>query len=284
MEGLMDLILDAILDTVKTIPFLLLVYIFIEYLERNKQNKVYYTLLKTKKFQPIIGSFLGCIPQCGFSVVGANLYSQKLITMGTLIAIFLSTSDEAVPILLASPQHAKMVVVLLILKVIIAIIVGVVVDCFIKSKVTKHSLVSIKMDSHKECCSCENESIFKSALIHTLKISAFLLIVTLALNFAIESIGEERLQSLLMTGSIFQPAIAAIIGLIPNCAASIILIEMYIAGTIGFGSAIAGLCTGAGIGALVLFKANKNFKENITIIAILYITSSIAGMIIQVFM
>lgn len=283
----MDFIVDAVLDSLKVLPFLFLVYLLINYLEQNKNNTHYGDLIGKKGVGPIIGSLIGCMPQCGFSVVGANLYSKRLISLGTLIAIFISTSDEAVPILFANPGMLREVGLVLAIKVILAIIIGVTMDVLITRKGHKEETKSASMKnalSHAQCsytCCHTNGGIWKSTLVHTFKVFMYILVINLILNGIIEAIGEESLGQILLANSVWQPALAALVGLIPNCAASIVLTEMYIAGSLSFGGLIAGLSTGAGIGLVVLFKANKSLKENLKIVGLLYILGTAAGMLIQ---
>ena len=292
----MELLLDAILDSVKLVPFLYIVYLLIEYFEGHSDNRLYQKLSHTHFGGPILGALIGCVPQCGFSVVGANLYSKKMIGMGTLIAIFVSTSDEAIPILLAHPEMLGEVCLVLGLKVIIAIAVGLAIEGCVALFKGKRALVLAQgmivtgdEDIEETSCGCgchheaNHESLWITALKRTLKILAFIFCVNLVLNVLIEGVGEGALESILLTNSIFQPALAALIGLIPNCAASIVLTEMFVAGSLSLGSLIAGLSTGAGIGLVVLFKSNKNFKENLVIVGILYLVGTFCGMIIQTF-
>lgn len=282
-----DILLDALLDGIKILPFLFLVYLLIAYLEEHTDNKLYHKLTNGKWLGPIIGSTLGCLPQCGFSVVGANLYSKGLVTLGTLLAIFISTSDEAIPILVAHPGMMKTVGSVLGLKVLIAMVMGLVTDLTFKGwskssvqRVQVENTESVKCGCSHGCCQTQGNTL-KNALLHTLKVFGYIVVINLILNGIIESIGEEYLSQFLLTESIWQPALAALIGLIPNCAASIVLTEMYVAGSLSIGALIAGLCTGAGVGLIMLFKANKNFKENLKIVGVLYLIGTAWGMLIQ---
>lgn len=290
----MDLLMDALLDSVKLVPFLFIVYVLIGYFEGHSDNRLYQKLTQTHFGGPILGALIGCVPQCGFSVVGANLFSKKMIGTGTLIAIFVSTSDEALPILLAHPEMIGQVGIVLGLKVAIAIVIGLVIEgCvyLLKGKrvlALANGLVveDVEKVTNASCgCGChdheEKENLWISALKHTLRILAFIFVVNLVLNALIEGAGEGVLESILLSNNIFQPALAALIGLIPNCAASIILTEMFVTGSLSLGALIAGLCTGAGIGLVVLFKSNKNLKENLVIVGILYLTGTLCGMLIQ---
>ncbi len=295
----MDIVLDAFLDSIKLLPFLYVVYLVISYFETNTDNKLYRGLMSVKWSGPITGALIGCVPQCGFSVVGANLYSKKMIGLGTLLAIFISTSDEAIPILIAHPNMLGMVGVVLVLKVVFAIAIGLGIEgltylvagkkraCV--ANMTNDMTIREEVLMEGSCgCGCGHHhedhhqtNIWKDALFHTLRIFVFIFVVNFVLNSLIEGIGEEALESVLLTDRMFQPALAALIGLIPNCAASIILTEMFVAGTLSLGSLIAGLCTGAGIGSVILFKANKNMMDNLKILGILYVTGTVFGMLIQ---
>ena len=295
----MDLIQDAWLDSSRLLPFLFLVYIVIAYFETNTENRIYRKLMRAKWSGPIMGALMGCVPQCGFSVVGANLYSKKMIGIGTLIAIFISTSDEAVPILIAHPNKLGIVVVVLALKVVFAIAVGLAVEGVsymladrrvLRMGHNSGSMSYSEVEIVKEKCGCGHHhhhageqplNIWKQALRHTIKTFIFIFVVNLVLNGIIEGAGEEVMASFLLTNSVFQPALAGLIGLVPNCAASIVLTEMFVAGSLSLGSLVAGLCTGAGIGLVVLFKSNKNVIDNLKILGILYVTGTVSGMIIQ---
>ena len=244
-ETLVDVFLDALIDSLKILPFLFGVYLLIEYIEHRSADKLGKALRKMGPFGAIGGSILGAVPQCGFSVVASNLYSGRLITMGTLISVYLATSDEAIPMMIANPAFAGKLWQLILIKVAVAIIAGVLVDLILK-------LMGKKQDEEPfkeicEDCDCEHHSILHSALHHTV-------------------------------------SIAGIIGFIPNCAASVVLTQLYIEGVVSFGSLIAGLCTGAGVGLLVLFKTNKhNMKENFAIMGILYVFGVAAGFVASLF-
>lgn len=286
----MELIIDALLDSIKLLPFLFLVYLLIGYLDSSTDNRLYRRLVGAKWLGPIIGSTLGCLPQCGFSVVGANLYSRGMISIGTLLAIFISTSDEAIPILFAHPGMLKSVGIVLGLKFIIAIFIGLVIEAIMRmigrSTLTKKQVAPERVEVQGGCkcqegCHSHSGSIWRSALLHTVKVFMYILVINLILNAIIEGIGEDSLSQILLSNSMWQPVLAALVGLIPNCAASIVLTEMYIAGTLSLGALIAGLIPGAGMGLVILFKANKSFIENIKILGILYVTGVIFGMLLQ---
>lgn len=275
----LDILLDALLDTLKVIPFLLGVYILIEYIEHKSSDKLGNALKKMGPFGSIGGAILGVIPQCGFSVVASNLFAGRLITMGTLLAVFISTSDEAIPMLVSNPGSIGDLWKFILIKMAVAIAVGIVVDLILRLLHLDKQQGSI----HDLCshCDCEHHSIFRAALSHTVEIIIFIFIVNLLLNGFMEFAGKETVSKILMTDSVFQPLIAAAVGFIPNCAASVVLTQLYISGVLSFGSIIAGLTTSAGIGILVLFKINKHQKQNLSIMAILYIVGVASGLIIN---
>ena len=273
---LKDVIIDTLVDSAKLIPFLFLAFLLIEFIEHKMSKKMEKSLKKSGKFGPIIGGLLGAIPQCGFSVLASNLYVTRIITLGTLIAVYLSTSDEMLPILLSSGVAISKVLIIVLIKVVIGMICGIIIDLFVRKQE--------KLDYHicdDEHCDCE-ESILKSAIIHTLKTLLFIAIITFALNLLFAVVSEERIAKLFLKGNIFAPFISSLIGLIPNCGASIMITELYLKNVISFGTCIGGLLTGSGLAILVLFKTNKNIKENIKILLIVYFIGAIVGTIINI--
>lgn len=268
---MLDIILDTLIDLLKIIPFLFIAFLIMEYFEHSLSKKK--NVLKNKKVGPIVGSLLGVIPQCGFSVMATNLFSSRVITIGTLIAIYLSTSDEMLPILITNKVSFKLILIILLIKIIIGIIFGYIIDFFWKKKETK--VFSICDDDH---CHCE-KGIFKSSLIHTLKISSYILITTFLLNTLIYYLGEDTISKILLKNNFFGPFLASLVGLIPNCSASIILTELYLSKVITTGMLIGGLLTGSGIGLLVLFKVNKDKKENFFILISIYLIGVLVGII-----
>ena len=282
MKIFLDVLVETLLDTAKMLPFLFGVYLLIEYFEHKASDRLPNALRRLGPFGPLGGAAIGCIPQCGFSVAASNLYSGRLISLGTLIAVFIATSDEAVPILLASPDGAKKILPLIGAKLIIAIIAGLCVDLVLRVLKRHRNEQSEPFHDLCEDCGCDEHGIFYSAFKHTVHITVFVFLVSLALGLAIELLGEETLKTLLMTDSPLQPFITALIGLIPNCAASVVLTDLYAAGSLSFGSVIAGLSTGAGLGLVVLFKTNKNLKENLTVAGLLYFIGVCAGLVTDI--
>lgn len=277
---MIDILLDSLLDTLKLLPYLFLTFIILEFIEHKLSKKNQKILVKDKKYGPILGGVLGAFPQCGFSSMGANLYSNKIITMGTLIAIFLSTSDEMLPIMLSEKANLGTILKIVGFKVIIGIIVGILVD-LIYFKKSKNINKSIEHLCEEEHCHCDDKGIFISSLIHTLKICIFIFLANLIIGLIIFKFGEENLSNLLLNKSIITCFIASLIGLIPNCASSVIMTELYLSGLLKLGSLLSGLLTGSGLGILLLFKTNKNMKENITILSIIYFVGVLVGIIVD---
>ena len=270
----------AFLDTIRMAPFLLAAFLALEALEHYSNNYMNRILGKVGKAGPVVGALFGCVPQCGFSVAAANLYSGGVITLGTLLAVFLSTSDEAVLILLGNPGSGGVIAQLLIGKVLIGILFGYLTDLILRKK---------KEEKHIEdlcrSCGCSGHGgILKPALRHTLRLTVYILVFTLVLNLLLEWIGTDTLTAALGRDTWFQPLLTALLGLIPNCASSILITELYLAGGLSFASAMAGLCAGAGVGLAVLFKTNHPVKENVAILALLYVISAAVGVILEIFL
>lgn len=289
MSEILDIIIETLIDSAKMLPFLFVSYLIIEIIEHKSSDKLKKILSKSGKYGPVAGAALGLVPQCGFSVTASNLYSGRVITLGTLIAVFLSTSDEAIPVLLSHPNSTLELIKVLAVKFIIAFVFGMIIDIVMNKFKTKEEIENSKVEEahehmHEVCshCHCEDKGVVRSTIKHTLNVFLFILIVSFVLHIVIHVIGEDNLSKVLMQGSIFQPFVAGLIGLIPNCASSVILTELYLAGSISFGAIIAGLATGAGIGLAVLFKSNHNQKENFKILGLLYALGVFSGIIIQI--
>lgn len=276
---MLEIIKDTLMDGIKLLPFLFITYVIMEYIEHKTKNKTKEAIKKSGKFGPIIGSLLGAFPQCGFSVSATNLYSARVITLGTLISVYLSTSDEMLPIFISESVPMSTIIQILGIKIIVGMIAGSIIDFFIRRKnnIEEEKIVDI---CEKEHCHCEH-GILKSALKHTINIFIFIIIISLIINIAIYFIGEERIASFLQNRPILGPAIAGLIGLIPNCAASVIITQMYLENVITLATMISGLLVGAGVGLAVLFKTNKGIKENLKIVLLLYIIGVLSGIIIE---
>lgn len=272
-----DIILDVLKDSFKLLPFLFITFLILELIEHNFGQTSKNLIQNTNKIGPLLGSLLGAIPQCGFSAAASNLYTAKVITIGTLISIYLSTSDEMLPILISNHIPFQTIALILIIKIIIALISGFAIDLFHRNN---HSKISIDNLCKKEHCHCE-KGLFKSTIIHTLNVFIFILIVNFSLTTAIEYLGIEKLSSLFVKNNILSSFLAALIGLIPNCASSVLLTELYLSNIITLGSLISGLLAGSGIGLLILFKTNKNLKENFKVLTTIYLIGSLSGIIID---
>ena len=269
-------------DLIPMLPFLFLTYLLMEYIEHRNNQKFENLLARTQKLGPLIGSLLGIIPQCGFSVIASGLYMNQSISLGTLLAVFIATSDDAIPILIAQPKQAQTLFVIIGLKIIVAIVVGYLVDGLIQSHrlSNNHSL----HDIHEHCKEEEHgHGNIYLALLHTFKIFVFVFIVNFALTWLIEEIGADTLNYILVHGSIFQPVIAALTGFIPNCAASVILSQLYLDQVLSFGSLFAGLMTSTGLGLLVLLRMYDNKKDILRIVLIMFVSATIIGIFLQLF-
>jgi hypothetical protein len=292
----MNILIEGLIDTNKLVPVLAAIYFLVALLEYRYGDRMGHFIMRFGPWGPVAGALFGCLPQCGFSVVAAALYVKRLVSVGTLLAVFISTSDEAIPVLLTMPQQASSVALLIIIKVAIAIIAGITVDFFINRQRAKvEGAVSgedknyqIVIDEHKGCCShglsdrpSKLKALFWHPLKHTVKIYIFLLILTILFSFVIKAVGDKRLAAMLLGGTILQPVIAVFIGIIPSCFASVLLAQLYAKSAISFGSLIAGLCAGSGLGILVLIKESKELKDALKIIGLLLTISISAGIIIQ---
>ena len=272
-----DVILDSIIDSVKLIPFLFLTYLVMEYLEHKAGDRMQTAIRGAGRSGPVIGGALGIFPQCGFSTAASNLYAGRIITMGTLVAVFLSTSDEMLPIMISENVGLQMIGRILAVKVVVAVLVGFAVDCTMR-KGDKDMQIGHLCEQHH--CHCEN-GIWKSALRHTAEIFIYILLISLVLNLLIAWIGEDVLSGVILNRPIIGTMIAALIGFIPNCAASVIITQLYLGGMLSAGSMIAGLLSGTGVGFLVLLRVNDDRRENLGLACLLYVTGVLTGIVIE---
>lgn len=291
--GMPDWLCDAILDSFHILPLLFIVFFIIELIEFFYSEKINSFMKKSEKSAPLIGSLAAIIPQCGFSVIASTLYIRRFITKGTLIGIYLATSDEAIPILLANPTHTHLVVPVVGLKLLIGILAGYLIDFILKDK--KYIPIVEETDSDDDlhadegCCHHSVSHRRKRELIyhplkHTFNIFIFILLITVILNFVLAVYAEHSVLHLLLGKvKILEPIITAFVGLIPNCAVSIALTMLLIKGSISFGAVMSGLLSNAGLGILVLCRHNENYKDTLKIISILLCISIVSGMIIQIF-
>lgn len=300
-----EVLLDALIDTAKTIPFLFTIYIWIEIVEYRYGKKIREKVQGAGLAGPAIGAVAGSFPQCGFSVLTTALYTQRLVTIGTLIAVYLATSDEAIPVILSQPGAAHLILPLILTKILIAVVAGYGID-FVFRKHNQKTLAHIEAYAHGRdeighdharvaeepaCCGhCLDSSarkfklkeLFFHPFIHTMKIFVFILAMTMAINGAIFWLGEEAFSRLFIEHLLLQPVLAALIGLIPNCAASVAITELYLNGAITYGAMISGLCAGGGLGLLVLFREEKNKKDVLKILGLLVGVSVMVGWGIQI--
>lgn len=270
-----EVISDTLTDVTKLLPFLFLTYLAMEYLEHKTGDKAAALVKKAGHFGPAIGGLLGMVPQCGFSTAASNLYAGRVITLGTLIAIYLSTSDEMLPVLISEQAPIGVIIRILLAKAAIGIVAGLLIDLLLcrKGAAEQHHIHEV---CEHERCGCE-KGIFRSTLSHTAWIALFILLITFALNLVLFWVGEDALANLLLNRPVIGPLLAGLVGLIPNCAGSVAITQLYLEGVLDVGAAMAGLLTGSGVGLLVLFRVNHNRKENLKILGLLYTIGVIAG-------
>ena len=270
---------------------LFLVYLLIEVIEHKAMNKMR-ALLSNRGLGLVGASALGLLPQCGFSVAAANLFSEHLISIGAVAAVFIATSDEALPILASNPGAVKWIVPTMLIKFVWAIAIGFVANLLFKLTGLDKRTTAVHAHHHGEhiheggehyhCEHCDSgRGIFSAAVRRTVSIYLFVFATSFVLHLVIDIIGSDNLGALLMNNSILQPTIAALVGLIPNCASSVITTELFVAGAIGYGSLVAALCSGAGVGMLVLFRVNRDHRQNLALLGLLYVSSALLGIILE---
>lgn len=277
---MIEVLLDTLKDSIKLLPFLLVAYLVMEYIEHKTTDKTKDVIQKSGKFGPFLGGILGIFPQCGFSAMAANLYAGRIITLGTLVSIFLSTSDEMLPILLSESVSIDVILKILGIKLIVGIIVGFVIDLALRKREKQEDKI-MEVCEH-EHCHCEQEGVIKSSLKHTINVFIYIFIISFILNTVIYFIGEDNLSNLVLNKPILGPIISGIMGLIPNCASSVLLTKLYLSNVISVSCMLSGLLVGAGVGILILCKVNKNAKENAKIIGLLYIIGVIVGILLEI--
>lgn len=278
VEILDEVVLHGVLDTLKIIPFLFLTYLLMEFIEHKAGERAEKFMQRAGVFAPTVGGLLGAVPQCGFSAAAANLYAGRIVSMGTIVAVFLSTSDEMIPILISGNIPVGTVALVVLYKAIVGIAVGLLVDLLIRFMRRKQEKINIDAICDEDNCHCER-GIWYSALHHTLTISLFVLLITLAINALVFFVGEENLGAIMYDKPFISHLIAAVFGLIPNCAASVALSTLCTQGLITAGTMMSGLFSGAGVGLLVLCRVNKKPKENLMVIVIVVVAGIIFGML-----
>lgn len=274
MHNVIHFIEHVTIDTLKLVPFLFLTYLVMEALEHKAGEKTHSVVKKAGRLGPVVGSLVGAVPQCGFSAAASNLYAGRVITLGTLIAIYLSTSDEMLPIMISEKVPFATILGILGIKVFVGMLAGLLIDVVLSGRGDDHDHIHEMCED--ENCHCE-KGIFVSALIHTLHITIFILLINFMLELLLDTIGEEMLGQLLLNKPIVGQLIAGLVGLIPNCASSVVITQLYLQEALSLGAMMSGLLVNAGIGVLILFRVNKDRKENIKIVCLLYVIGVLVG-------
>lgn len=289
MELFLDVLGESLVDTAKMLPFLFLAYLLIEYIETAHGERIERLLAGGGRWGSVPGALLGCVPQCGFSAIAANFYSSRVITLGTLMAVLLATSDEAIPLLVSMPAYWDKLVLLMVIKVVYAIGVGFVLDFVLRGMLPRslrggYTGHADEVDCHEEHKDEAGQAkpIWQAALRHTLEIFVFIFGFSLIFGMIVEGVGEDVFAELLGRMGFFQPVVAALVGLIPNCAASVLLTRLYVEGALRFSGLVAGLCTGAGVGLAVLWRANPSWKQNLFITGLTWAAGAFVGVAMQV--
>ena len=280
---MLDVVLDTLVDGVKLLPFLFLTYLAMEYIEHKTTAKTKNTIKKSGKLGPLVGGILGAFPQCGFSTAGSNRYAGRVIPLGTLISIYLSTSDEMLPVFLSEKVPMTTILSMIAVKAVIGMVAGFIIDFVIRIRKSSQEQDFTSKIGHMcdhDHCHCD-KSIVKSALNHTLTIFAFILVISFLLNTAVFFVGEDSIAGIILDRPVLGSILSGIVGLIPNCAASVVITQLYVEGVISIGATMSGLLVGAGAGLIVLFKENRDIKENIKIVALLYAIGVACGIIID---
>ena len=282
MHAFIEILTEAFLDTVRLLPFLFLTYLVMEYLEDRAEEKTTEAIKKTGRFGPLCGALLGLLPQCGFSAAASGLYAGGVITAGTLLAVFLSTSDEMLPILLSESVPVPVIGRILLAKAVIGALTGLLLD-FVLSLLRRRGLFAETRHIHDLCeqddCRCEEGSLLLSALRHTARVIFFVFVITLAAGLLIRGIGEEAFASFLTARPAAGVFLSALIGLIPNCAASVTITERYLKGFLSGGQMLAGLLVGAGVGLPVLYRNHRRIKEDLLLTCVLYASGVFWGLL-----
>ena len=281
MHELLHIIEHTLVDSLKLVPFLFLTYLVMEYLEHKAGDKVANFVNKAGKWGPLAGGIASAAPQCGFSAAASNLYAGRIISLGTLLAIYLSTSDEMLPILISERQPLDVILKIVLAKAAIGAAAGFCIDLIFKAgRAHEDRHEHIHDLCRHENCHCE-EGVLRSAVSHTLQITMFIILITFALNLFLEFGGEDVLVRLVLDKPVLGPMLAGIVGLIPNCASSVAITQLYLSGALSVGAMMAGLLTGSGVGLLVLFRVNHNRRENLSILGLVYLIGVTAGILME---
>ena len=286
MEIFIDVLKDVMIDGLKVLPFLFITYLVMELIEHRTGEKAKKIIKKSGRFGPLLGGFLGVVPQCGFSAASATLYSARILSLGTLIAVFLSTSDEMLPIMISEAVEPALIFKILGIKLVLGIIYGFIIDLVIylfnrkKAKKEEEEAEEITHMCEHDHCHCE-KGIFKSSIKHTLSTWLFILLVTLIVGLIIGYIGEDNVKEFIAHIPVVGLLVSGLFGLLPNCAGSVIITELYLEQMISFGSMMAGLLVASGVGILILFRTNNHLKQNLAIVSVLYVLGIISGLILD---
>ena len=271
----------GLLDSIKLLPFLFLTYLLMEFLEDRMNEKAKNSLMKAEKSGPVWGAVLGMLPQCGFSAAASNLYVGRIITMGTLISIYLSTSDEMLPIMISEAVPVVEIAKILAIKVVIGLVAGMGIDFVMQNLMHKEL---DEPDIHHFCehehCEC-GHGILKPAIRHTVQIWLFIFIITIVLNVVIELVGLENLSNSFLSVPVIGEMLIGLIGLIPNCASSVLITQLYLSEVISFGTMMTGLLVGAGVGILILLRVAEDKKDALRIIGLLYVIGVVSGVVLN---
>jgi len=281
MKMIIDCLLDALHDSIKLVPFLLLTYFLMEELEHHTGGKVQQRIRQAGNLGPLWGGILGILPQCGFSAAASSLYAGRVITIGTLFSVYLSTSDEMLPIFLSEKVPMETILKILAVKVVIAVISGFAVEfAYLHLIHHKEKDLDIHTVCEEEHCSCEDGAL-QSAITHTVKIFVFIFLISAALNLLIGYVGEDSIAAIFQGTPVMGEAVAALVGLIPNCASSVVITQLYLQHIISAGALMSGLLVNAGVGLLILFRLNRHWKKNLCIVGMLYTLGVFWGIVIE---
>lgn len=273
-----EIIEEAVMDCVKILPFLFLSYLAVEYTEHRMSRKTKAMIYRAGKAGPLIGGLIGMIPQCGFSAAAAGLFAGGILTPGTLIAVFLSTSDEMLPIMISEGLPVSVILRILCAKAASGIVIGTLVDLVVERMGWRKPIPETPEMCVHEHCHCSEHGIVRSAFSHTVQITVFLVVISIVLGMGMEWLQAHGMSSIFGETPVLAAALAALVGMIPNCAASVLITQLYISGLLGSGAMFAGLLCGAGTGLLVLFRENSDQKENLRLLAVLYLSGTAAGL------
>lgn len=275
-----EVIVHSVIDTLKLVLFLFLTYLLMEFIEHRASDKAKRIMYSAGPFGPALGALFGVIPQCGFSAAAANLYTGRVITLGTLLAVFLSTSDEMIPVLIAGNVEIPLLVKIIVYKTAVALVVGFLIELLLRLMHRRREEINIDELCDNDNCHCER-GILLSALHHTVSTGTFILLSTMTINMIVFLLGEDSISRLMVDIPVVSHLVASVVGLIPNCAVSVILSQLASSGIITYGTMLSGLLTGAGVGLLVLFKVNNNKRENMMIVAFLVISGTLFGSLFE---